>query len=139
MDANIVVAAFLRDSMVRRILSLSLVEFLAPEFLFEELSPHLPELVRRAGLSESKAQELLRSLREVIGTVPEDSVRSTWSRAAAVMAPIDPRDIAYVAAALAVPCDGVWSDDPHLKRQTAVPCWTTKDLLDALRRDGLEV
>ena len=125
--------------MVRRILNLSLVEFLAPEFLFEELSPHLPELVRRAGLSDSRAQELLQSLREGIGIVPEESVRSTWSHAAAVMAAIDPRDTAYVAAALAIPCDGLWSDDPHPNRQTAVPCWSTKELLEALRRDGLEV
>lgn len=139
MDANIVVAAFLRDSVVRRILALSLVEFLAPEFLLEELSPHLPELGRRAGLSESRAQELLQVIRECIGTVPEDSVRSTWSLAATVMAAIDPRDTAYVAAALAIPYDGLWSDDLQLKRQTVVPCWTTKELLDALRRDGLEV
>lgn len=139
MDANIVVAAFLRDSTVRRILNLSFIEFLAPEFLFEELSPHLAELGRRAGLSGAKVHDLLRALREGIGIVPGDSVRSTWSRAAAVMASIDPRDTAYVAAALAVPCDGLWSDDPHLKRQTAVPCWTTRELIDALRREGLEV
>ena len=53
------------------------------------------------------------------------------------MATIDPRDVAYVAAALAVPCDGIWSDDAHLKLQTVFPCWTTRDLVATLREHGL--
>ncbi len=136
-DANVLVAAFLRDSTVRRILSLSLIEFLAPEFLFEEVEAHLQELRRRAGLSKSAATELLKALTRNLGVVSEASVRAAWSEAVGVMASIDPRDTAYVAAALAVPCDGIWSDDAHLKAQRLVPTWTTAELIAALRADGL--
>ncbi|TLY37477.1 MAG: hypothetical protein E6K61_12110 [Nitrospirae bacterium] len=41
-DANIVIAAFLRDSTVRRIVTLSVLELLAPEFLRAELDVHMP-------------------------------------------------------------------------------------------------
>ena len=135
-DANVLIAAFLKDSTVRRIFALSLIEFLAPQFLFEELDRHLPDLRRRAGLSPAAGSELVGLLRDYLVEVSADSIRTTWTRAAAVMDRIDPRDTAYVATALAVPCDGLWSDDAHLKTQGLVPCWTTKELVAALREDG---
>ena len=50
---------------------------------------------------------------------------------------VDPEDVSYVATALSVPSDGIGSDDPHLKGQDLVACWTTKELVGALRDDGL--
>ncbi|HYT18158.1 MAG TPA: PIN domain-containing protein [Thermoplasmata archaeon] len=137
-DANILVAAFLRDSTARRILTLSIVEFSAPALLFEELEPHLPSLRSRAGLSSRQSSELLRLLRGCVNPVSEEFLRPFWNEAKEVMQGIDPRDAAYVAAARAVPCDGIWSDDVHLRRQALVPCWTTKELVLALREGGFD-
>lgn len=123
--------------MARRILTLTLVEFSAPAFLFEELERHLPSLRRRARLSSRQASELLRLLRGCVSLVPEDSLRPFWNEAKEAMRGIDPRDAAYVAAARAIPCDGIWSDDVHLRRQVLVPCWTTKALVAELRGAGL--
>jgi predicted nucleic acid-binding protein len=138
-DANIVVAAFLRDSTVRRLLTLSVLEFLAPEVLWDELAKHLPELRRRSGLSVAAAREVTSLLRKRIDAIPPEALLANWDRARAIMDPIDPGDVAYLAAAMSVPCDGIWSDDPDLGRQTSVPCWTTRELLDVLRGGGLEV
>ncbi len=122
--------------MARRILTHSPIEFSAPEFLFEEVERHLPSLRKRAGLSERHSSEVLRRLKGRISVVPEDSLFPFWDEAKAAMEAIDPRDVAYVAAALAIPCDGIWSDDAHLKRQTHVTCWTTKELVAVLREQG---
>ena len=137
-DANIVIAAFLRDSTVRRLLSLSFLDLMAPEFLHEEVAEHLPDLARRAGLERASAEEVLIQLNEYLTWIPQDSILIEWNRAATVMAGIDSGDVPYVAAALATPCDGVWSDDPDMKKQTVVPCWTTKELVAALRREGFD-
>jgi predicted nucleic acid-binding protein len=138
-DANIVVAAFLRDSTVRRVIALSFIDLFVPEFLHEELAKHAPLLRKRAGVSEGAASELLRRIEGYFKTVPREALLPHWSRAASCMAPIDPRDTAYLATALAIPCEGIWSDDPHLKAQRLVPCWSTKELLVALRADGLKL
>jgi predicted nucleic acid-binding protein len=122
--------------MARRILTHSPIEFSAPAFLFEEVERHLPLLRRRANLSEAQSSELLRRLRERIEVGSEDLLRPFEEEAKGAMEAIDPRDAAYVAAALAVPCDGIWSDDTHLKRQTLVKCWTTKELVSVLREHG---
>lgn len=138
-DANIVIAAFLRDSTVRRLLSLSFLDLMAPEFLNEEVAKHLPELRRRAKLDRGSAEEILTEIREFLMLIPQDSILTEWDRAAAAMAGIDSNDVPYVAAALAISCDGIWSDDPDVKKQTIVPCWTTKELVDALREEGFDV
>lgn len=43
---------------------------------------------------------------------------------------------AYVATALAIDCDSIWSADSHLNRQESVACWTTKELMRELKRIG---
>jgi len=138
-DANIVVAAFLRDSTVRRLLTLSVLELMAPEFLRAEMREHLPVLRIRAGLSEDATSELLDRLEKYIDFLPAEVILAQWETAAIALGGVDPEDVAYVATALSVPCDGIWSDDPHLKAQRLVPCWTTRELVAALRGDGLKL
>jgi len=135
-DANVVAAAFLRDSTVRRIMTLSLVDLLAPDFLHEEVTNHLPDLRRRAGLSEEAASELLALLEGYVTLIPAEALMVPWDRASRAMTTIDPKDVAYLAAALAVDAP-LWSDDPHLKKQEVVRCWTTGELVLSLRADGL--
>jgi len=137
-DANIVIAAFLRDSTVRRLLSLSFLDLMAPEFLHEEVMEHLPDLARRAGLARTSAEQVLSQLDEFLTWIPQEAIMNEWNRATAAMAGIDPGDVPYVATALASPCDGIWSDDPDMKKQTIVPCWTTKELVTALRKEGFD-
>ena len=137
-DANVIVAAFLRDSTVRRIVTLSLIDLLAPALLHEEVMRHFPDLRRRTGFSESAATELLSLLEGYLTPIPAEALLVTWDRASEAMAPIDPNDVAYLAAALAVDAP-LWSDDPHLKEQALVPCWTTRELVAELKADGLNL
>jgi len=137
-DANILIAAYLRDSTVRRLLRFSFLELMAPEFLLEEFAKHLPELKGRTGLSSAMAEELAERLGRFLILIPPEETAAEWDRAADAMASIDPRDVPYPAAALAIPCDGVWSDDPHMKKQTLLRCWTTKELVADLRNEGFD-
>lgn len=133
------IAAFLRDSTVRRILTSSLLEFFVPRFLFEELDVHLGELTSRAGLSDREVRRLRGRFDAYLTVIPAETLRPHMGPALRIMADVDREDAPYIAAALAVDCDGLWSDDPHLKRQSAVPCWTTKELVAALHAEGFDV
>ena len=84
------------------------------------------------------ARDLLGRLEKYIDFVPAEATLLQWEHAARAMASIDPEDVAYVATALAIPNDGIWSDDSHLKAQRTVPCITTRELVEALRNQGLE-
>lgn len=131
------IAAYLRDSTVRRLILLSDLQLLVPEFIFEELEKHLPKLSRRAGLPEAQSAKLLERLRKRFVTIPEELVASKLEAALEAMGDVDTSDAPYVAAALSIASEGLWSDDPHLKKQNLVPCYTTAELLERLRKEGL--
>jgi len=46
----------------------------------------------------------------------------------------DPDDTPYIALALAVENDGIWSDDKHFKQQNRIRTWETKDLMMLIRK-----
>ena len=45
------------------------------------------------------------------------------------MAHIDPDDAPFLAAALAIHCDGIWTEDLHFLEQSVIRVWRTKDLM----------
>ena len=138
-DANVLIAAFLKDSTVRRIVTLAGLQLLVPEYILEEFERHRRALARRAGLAPRDAEALLARIRRHFVVVPADLVAGRIADAMRLLRGIDERDAPYLAAALAVPCDATWSDDPHLKRQRAVPCLTTRELVEALRDAGVHL
>jgi len=46
---------------------------------------------------------------------------------------IDADDAPFLAAALSIRCDGIWTEDPHFLKQTATKVWRTKDLLHFIK------
>lgn len=136
-DPNVIIAALVRDSTVRRIISWSELDLFVPEFYRQELAKHLPLLGKRTGLKERGVRNLVEILEKYLTVIPKEALSQARPRAAAVMGPIDPKDTEYLAAVWVAECDGIWSDDPHFKRQQVVPCWTTKDLVAELRERGL--
>lgn len=112
------------------------VRLLVPQFIFEELEKHLPDLSKRSGLTEADSKRLLDRLRGRFVTVPRQLVARGLREAQTAMRGVDPKDAVYLATALSVPCDGIWSYDPHMKRQGLVAAFTTKELLDRLGREG---
>lgn len=51
------------------------------------------------------------------------------------MKDIDPEDAPIFAAALSVRCDGIWSEDVHLRKQDHFRIWRTKDLLHFIKHE----
>ena len=51
---------------------------------------------------------------------------------------IDPKDTPFIALALAVENDGVWSEDRRFEQQSRVKVWKTKELLRRLEGTSLE-
>ncbi len=111
--------------------------FMVPEYAFEEIRRHLPTLRKRSGIPAKDSERLLERLAGYFTVVPADAVARRLREAERIMAGIDPNDSAYVAAVLAAPCDGIWSDDPHLRRQPAIRCWTTPELVAELTASGM--
>ena len=126
-DTNILIAAIIRDSTVRRLL-FSDYEFIAPYVIMQELEEHESEVKRKSRLDDD-AYDRIRSL--IISKIRIISLPMLFpyvEEAECIMHAIDPDDAMFVACALAYPGSSIWSDDPDLKEQKMVPVLDTKEM-----------
>ena len=133
LDTNVILKALIKDSVVRGILLRSSHEFLVPEHAIDETRKHLGTVAEKSGLSESEINSVIDALLVSIKVVPAEKVVSKWKEAEHVMAEVDVGDVPFVAAAMSVSCDGIWSDDKHLRRQGKVRVWKTKEIVGLSR------
>lgn len=129
LDTNVFLKALIKDSTVRGIVIGSNHEFLIPAHLIDEIGEHLDEVEEKSGLSRREIESVMDTLLGRIRFVGEEQVRSHWEEGEKATKEVDEGDIPFVATALAVHCDGVWSDDRHLKRQNKVRVWTTREVV----------
>lgn len=62
--------------------------------------------------------------------VPLKEYESMFSEALEIMKEIDEDDTAFLALALLIRQDGIWTNDPDFRLQKKVRVWTTKDLIE---------
>ena len=131
-DTNILVSALLKDSSTRKILLLPFFEFYLPEFALEEIEKHKSKICKRSGLTETEFTLTLNILLSSVSVVPYSRIQEFIEEATELIGDIDELDIPFIALALAIPNDGIWSEDKHLQKQKRIKIWKTEDLLKNL-------
>ncbi len=133
-DANILLASFLKEAVTREILLDERLTLLAPEHLLSETSRHLKDsasLRKRICLSNQKLQELFSVLTQRIRTLPAKSYQFYWKEAV-TLAPHE-EDAPYLALALSLNLP-IWSNDRGLKIQKRIRVYSTPELLVLLEK-----
>ncbi|OGX35425.1 MAG: hypothetical protein A3C36_01650 [Omnitrophica WOR_2 bacterium RIFCSPHIGHO2_02_FULL_52_10] len=132
-DANILLAAFLRKALTRELLLDARLELAAPEHLLSETRRHLlrdASIGKRIGLPVEQIETLFFLLTSRIQVFPQVSYRSFMKQALQLAAHRE--DAPYLALALMLN-SAVWSNDKGMKEQTAVAVHTTSELLSILQ------
>ncbi|MBI2095854.1 MAG: hypothetical protein HYT89_06770 [Candidatus Omnitrophica bacterium] len=131
-EANILLAALLKEAITRELLLDSRLKLYAPEHLISE-TLHLlkknKKIQRRIGLTPKALEETFYLITQDIETHP----RKTYASSLAEAKKIAPHseDAPYLALALALNIP-VWSNDQGIHAQSKVKVYTTKALLTAL-------
>lgn len=133
-DANILLASFLKAAVTRELLLDSRLTLYAPEHLLSETSRHLTRsasLRRRIKLSNEELQTLFRLLTMNIRTVQKQSYKHFLSKALTLAS--HKEDAPYLAVALLqnIP---IWSNDKGMKNQDEVKVYTTTEILRTVTR-----
>src|SRR3989338_4651185 len=129
LDTNVVMAGLLKDSIVREILLFSSVSFFLPELALKELEKYKVDLCEKSGYSSEEFDLLVHSLLKKINLVSEAQMREYMFKADSIMKDIDAKDSSFIAAALAVNADGIFSFYEHFKKQNEIKVFGTKDLV----------
>ncbi|MBI4043250.1 MAG: hypothetical protein HY393_00395 [Candidatus Diapherotrites archaeon] len=127
-DANVFFAALLRDSVSRWLIIDRRIRLYAPAFLKTEFMKYASELKKRSGLSDEKFTRLFYTLTKRIQFVPDESIMLYFEAAKTLIN--DPKDVPYVACALAVNA-GLWTQYKNLKNDR-VNCIGTTALYEWL-------
>ena len=126
-DANVLFAAFIKESHTRHLLLNSGCNLFIPDFFFEEFNKHQGALREKTGLSEDQLRDLMSQIL-VFGNIRTVSV-SEYSAflEKAKMFSLDIADVPYFALALKLGC-AIWSNDKKLQEQKVVKVQTTAGL-----------
>jgi predicted nucleic acid-binding protein len=131
-DTNVVLSALVKASATRRILFHPDLELVSPNYLLEEMNEHEEEIIDRIDLDPEIYQRIKDLILSRIEMISHDKYMDFYPNAETLMKDIDPDDSAFIAVSLALECDGIWSNDKALHRQSAVKIFSTTVLMRLL-------
>jgi predicted nucleic acid-binding protein len=134
LDTNILIAALIKDSLTRKFFFLPEFELLLPEYALEEVNRHRAKIARHSHLTYREIDLLLSLLLESVTVVPAKKLLPHLKSAEALIGDIDKDDVPFVALALAVENDGIWSNDRAFENLPGIKLWKTSDLKAYLQK-----
>lgn len=127
-DANILFAALIKDSITSELMLHEDMHLFAPEYLIEEFEKYEELIKQKTNRSEDEFKIAFDVFERRIVLVPHEEIKPFIKKAKAISP--DPKDVPYVALALKLHI-AIWSNDNNLKRkQKEVVVYSTEDLLE---------
>lgn len=134
LDNNIFFSLMNPESVNSYLFSSIRAEFSAPEFIKSELKKHKSECLFKSKLSEHEFEIRQKEVEESIEFIKVSKYEEFLEKATTLLS--DPDDVDFLAAALSKNAT-IWSNDPHLKKQSLVKVFTTEDLVKMLLKGEL--
>jgi len=131
-DANILIAALIKDGTVRNILKNINLNFIFPEYGISEIYKYKSEIMKKAGISEKEFNISLLRLLKYVKLIPLDIIVPFREEADEIIGKIDIKDTVFIATALAFNCP-IWSDDKHFKMQDKIRIFNTREIIEYLK------
>ena len=128
LDTNILIAALIKNSFTRKCFFSPEIEFYLPEYALEEVTKHRAKIARHSRLSDKEIDLLLTLLLESVTVVPAEKILPHLKAAEALIGDVDKNDVPFVALALAVENDGIWSNDHAFENLPGIAVWKTADI-----------
>ena len=131
-DANVLLASFLRGAITRELLLDSRLTLFAPEYLMTEVSRHVKRNTsfrKRVSISDEELQGIFETLTQRIQTFPKRVYLRRMGEAIALADHWEDSHYLALALQLKVP---VWSNDKGFKSQDKVPVYSTSELVREL-------
>lgn len=128
-DTNEIISALIRDFSSRRVLLSPRFFFYTPDFTLDEINKYIPLITRKSSLPRRHVLLLINDLLQRVQIIEFDKYRNKYAEAEKIIGEVDPDDVPFIALALSISNDGIWSNDKHFLKQERIKIWTTKDLI----------
>lgn len=132
-DANIIISALIRDSISRKLIIEAPVFLFSPSMVHNEVIDHIDNICSKNSLTKKENIEILEHIFSYIQLVETDMYYPYLKKSHEIMKNIDVNDTPYLALALSIHADGIWSEDTDFEKQKIIPVWKTKDTMKKLK------
>lgn len=127
-DTNIILSALIKDSITRKIIIESGLNFYYPKISFCEIQEHKSLVLKKSGMNEKEYNFILNKLFGNIVFVSEDKFKIFLNKADKLIGKIDADDVVFLACALSLNSE-IWSDDEHFQKQSAIKVLKTQEFV----------
>ena len=138
-DTNILISALIKNSIVRKIIFESGWTFYYPLVSLEEIEKYRFLILEKSGLSTDDYKQLFGILQKYLSFVNVFTYESYLVQAQDCIKHIDEKDVVFVALALSLKNDGIWTEDRDFERQDRVKVWKTVDILKQFNIEQLNL
>ncbi|MEI7858096.1 MAG: PIN domain-containing protein [Methanomicrobiales archaeon] len=136
-DTNILIGALVKDNSFKaRLLKKQNFSFFFPDYGLIEIEKFRDYIgsKRNKVPAAPSFDYAIKFLLESVTIIPRPLYRDKLLTASTIMEEIDPKDTPFLALALHLDCP-IWSDAAHLKKQSYVPCYSTREFLAQFDKD----
>lgn len=130
LDTSIIISALIKNSVIREILLFPLSQFYLPEFALEEINRHKSKICELSGMEKEELELLISLILENIEIVSIDDIMPHYDKAVEIIGKVDMGDVPFVALALAMKNDGIWTNDKDFDNIQEIKVWKTSQILD---------
>ena len=127
-DTNILISALIKDSVTRKIIIESGLNFYYPKISFYEIQKHKQLVLKKSRMSEKQFNDVLNILLDNVILVSEYQFADSLDKADDLIGKIDINDVVFLACALSLNSE-IWSDDKHFQKQKNVKVLTTQEFI----------
>jgi len=133
-DTNRIIASLIRDGLSRRLLLGSNLDFYSPDYALTEIRRHGREVIEKAGISENELEILLSIIFEGITVVPKEEYAYFMECSKDLVG--DVGDVPFIALALAINAECIWTDDKDFQKQKRIRVYSTKEMCENSKTKG---
>ena len=131
-DANILFAALIKNSVTANLMFVERLHLYAPEFLLDEFDKYRKEILKKTHRTSEDFNQVLDEISSRIHFFPINEFDNLIDDADKISP--DPNDSIYFALALKLVMP-IWSNDKRLREQNVIKIFKTSDLLNIFSSD----
>ena len=127
-DTNCLISAIIKDSVARKILLNRKYNFISPDVCILEIIEHKEEISQKSLLEGNNFESVFNRILSSVTIVPVNNYDDRIIEASLMIK--DPDDVAFMALAIALNADGIWSNDKEFLKQGRVKVYPTGQLMN---------
>lgn len=130
LDANILIAALMGSRGTLNIITAQNHIFYAPSKIVDEIQKHKAVIFEKINISEKEFDENFKALLVFVKVIEYFNYYVHIDTAREALSQRDINDVDYLACALLVGADFIWTNDSDFSKQNLVPTRTTQEFID---------